>query len=89
MFDVTKFDLDKFLCPIWQGEVSYAEAAFVRESEQGGIEPIELLYPIDEIISVRNDDIGAYLLYDGGGYFVRPLSPKYTKNPFGRLFKKR
>ena len=35
MFDVTKFDLDKFLCPIWQGEVSYAEAAFVRDLPGG------------------------------------------------------
>ena len=54
MYDVIKFDLEKFLCPIWEGEISYAEAAFVREAENGGIAPIRLLYPIDEIISVRN-----------------------------------
>jgi hypothetical protein len=70
MFDVTKFDLDKFLCPIWQGEVSYAEAAFVRESEQGGIEPIELLYPIDEIISVRNAALDT-LYTEGVDYTVK------------------
>ncbi len=54
MHDVTKFELDKFLYPIWNGSVSYAEAAFVREAEEGGIAPIKLLYPIEEIISVRN-----------------------------------
>ncbi len=54
MHDVTKFELDKFLYPIWKEDISYAEAAFVRESEDGSIAPISLLYPIDEIISVRN-----------------------------------
>ena len=54
IMDVTKFELDKFLYPIWREDVSYAEAAFVREGEDGKIAPITLLYPIDEIISVRN-----------------------------------
>ena len=70
MLDVTKFDLEKFLYPVWQGEVSYAEAAFVRESENGGIEPIELLYPIDEIISVRNAALDT-LYTEGVDYTVK------------------
>ena len=57
MTDVTEFDLEKFLYPIWNDDVSYAEAAFVRETEDGDIAPIELLYPIDEIISVRSADL--------------------------------
>lgn len=57
MFDVIGFNLEQFLYPIWQGEISYAEAAFVRESAEGGIAPIALLYPIDEIISVRSADL--------------------------------
>ena len=54
--DVTKFDLEKFLYPIWKEDISYAEAAFVRERDKGDgvVDPITLLYPIDEIISVRN-----------------------------------
>ena len=44
--DVTKFNLDQFLYPIWEGNISYAEAAFVRQQEDGGIAPIKLLYPI-------------------------------------------
>ena len=54
MSDVTKFDLKKFLVPIWDGKISYAEAAFVREAEDGEVKPIKLLYPIEEIISVRS-----------------------------------
>ena len=54
MYDVTKFDLKKYLVPVWDGEISYAEAAFVRECEDGRVAPIQLLYPIEEIISVRN-----------------------------------
>ena len=37
MKDVTKFDLEQFLNPVWEGEVSYAEAAFVREAENGKV----------------------------------------------------
>ncbi|MBQ2726530.1 MAG: SGNH/GDSL hydrolase family protein [Clostridia bacterium] len=69
MFDVTGFNLEQFLYPIWQGDISYAEAAFVRESPEGGIAPIALLYPIDEIISVRSADLGA-VYTEGTDYFV-------------------
>lgn len=54
--DVTQYDFYKYISPIWEGEISYAEAAFVREDEFGGISPIQLLYPIDDIISVRSAD---------------------------------
>lgn len=62
--DVTAFDLDKFLYPVWADNISYAEAAFVRENENGGIDPIQLLYPIDEIVSVRSADLKT--LYKNG-----------------------
>jgi lysophospholipase L1-like esterase len=67
--DVTKFDLYQFLYPIWEGNISYAEAAFVRESKNGGIEPIELLYPIDDIISVRSADLKT-LYVPGEDYYI-------------------
>ena len=69
MSDVTEFNLEQFLYPVWQGNVSYAEAAFVRESENGGIEPITLLYPIDRIISVRSADLGT-VYTEGTDYIV-------------------
>ena len=62
--DVTAFDLEKFTYPIWKTDISYAEASFVRENENGVIEPLQLLYPIDEIISVRSYDLKT--LYEKG-----------------------
>ena len=67
--DVTKFELNKFIYPIWKGDISYAEAAFVREDEEGGIAPIELLYPIEEIISVRSADLKTVYI-PGVDYYV-------------------
>lgn len=67
--DVTKFNLKKFLHPIWEGEISYAEAAFVRESENSSVEPIELLYPIEELISVRSADLKTEYV-NGKDYYV-------------------
>lgn len=67
--DVTAFDLNKFIYPIWTGDISYAEAAFVREAEKGGIDPIELLYPIDEIISVRSADLKTVYV-PGTDYYI-------------------
>ncbi len=52
--DVTKYDVTKFTAPIWSGDICYAEAAFVMENEDGVVEPIKLLYPIEKIISVKN-----------------------------------
>ena len=67
--DVTKFNLTKYLYPIWKGNTSYAEAAFVRESKDGYIDPIKLLYPIEEIISVRSADLTTEYVY-GTDYYV-------------------
>ena len=67
--DITKFNLAKYLYPIWKGNTSFAEAAFVRQSKDGHIEPIELLYPIEEIISVRSADLTTEYFY-GADYYV-------------------
>jgi lysophospholipase L1-like esterase len=67
--DVTEFNLDQYLYPIWEGDISYAEAAFVREDEDGGIAPIKLLYPIDEIISVRSADLKT-VYTPGDDYYI-------------------
>lgn len=69
MNDVTKFNLKKFMYPIWDGEISYAEAAFVRESEKRTVEPIELLYPIEELVSVRSADLKTEYV-NGKDYYV-------------------
>lgn len=67
--DVTAYDFYKYISPIWEGEISYAEAAFVREAEEGGIAPIQLLYPIDDIISVRSADLKTEYV-PGDDYYI-------------------
>ena len=67
--DVTKFNLTKYLYPIWKGTTSYAEAAFVREAENGHVAPIKMLYPIEEIVSVRSADLATEYVY-GTDYYV-------------------
>ena len=56
-YDLKAFDLDKYIAPVWDGAVCYAEAAFVRENEAGAVEPIRLLYDIETIVSVRSADL--------------------------------
>lgn len=63
-YDVTEYNLDKYLTPYWSGKVSYAESAFVLQDKDGKIAPIDLLYPIDKIVSVRSSDLKT--LYEEG-----------------------
>lgn len=49
-----KYNMEEELIPIWEGHTSYAESVLPVENEYGGIDPIALLYPIEEIISVQN-----------------------------------
>ena len=67
--DVEKYDMSKFLVPYWRGKISYAEAAFVREDENGYICPVTLLYPIGRIVSVRSADLKK-LYREGADYIV-------------------
>ncbi len=48
------YDIDEMLVPFWDGETSYSESVLAVENENGEIEPITLLYDIDEIISVKS-----------------------------------
>lgn len=56
-YDLDGYDAEKYLSPYWKGNVSYAEAAFVGEEPDGSVLPIRLLYPADEVISVRSFDL--------------------------------
>ena len=55
--DVKMYQIKQFVEPVWAGEVSYAEAAFVRQNASKQVEPIQLLYDIKEIIAVRSSDL--------------------------------
>ena len=68
-YDLNSYDLAKYLSPVWAGEISYAESAFVREGEDGIIAPISLLYPIDEVISVRSADLLTTYI-NGQDYYI-------------------
>lgn len=68
-YDVEKYNIKKFTQAIWSGDVSYAEAAFVMTNSDGNIEPIQLLYDIDEIVSVRSADLKT-LYKEGTDYKV-------------------
>ncbi len=58
LYDVTTYNIEKYAAPVWEGNVVYAETAFVREDKDDYYPaPISLLYPIDEIISVRSADM--------------------------------
>ncbi len=48
------YDEEEILSPVWSGSVSYDESVLVVENEEGGIDPIALLYDATEILSVRS-----------------------------------
>ena len=49
--------MENLLLPVWEGNISYNESVLPVENEYGGIDPIHLLYPIEEIISVQNAEM--------------------------------
>ncbi len=58
LYDVVSYNIEKYAAPVWEGNIVYAETAFVREDKDNYYPaPITLLYPIDEIISVRSADM--------------------------------
>ena len=46
--------MEELLTPVWEGNTAYMESVFPVENENGVIEPIDLMYPIDEIVEVKN-----------------------------------
>ncbi len=54
---VQEWDFDEIMAPVWEGDTSYMETVLPVESQYGGIEPIQLLYPIDEILEVKNAEL--------------------------------
>lgn len=48
------FDMDDILFPFWEGTTSYQESVTVVEEEDGTVAPIRLLYPIEQVLSVKS-----------------------------------
>ena len=55
--ELQTWELDELMTPVWEGETSYMETVLPVESQYGGIEPIQLLYPIEEVLEVKNAEL--------------------------------
>ena len=73
--DVTVYENEKWLYPIWKGDTVYAETAFILKNALGEIRPKRLAYPIQKIISVRSFDLKT--VYEEG--------KDYEINEYGEL----
>ena len=54
----------EILTPYWEGTISYLESVLAVEEEDGSIAPIDLLYPIEEILVVKNASLN--VIYEAG-----------------------
>ena len=52
-----RYDLATYLQPYWQGNHVYQEAVLVLAQPDGTVADIDLLYPAEEIFSVRSSDL--------------------------------
>lgn len=49
--------IETALLPVWEGNTAYNETVLPVQNEYGGIDPITLLYPIEEVVSVQNAEM--------------------------------
>lgn len=52
--ETISYALEEILTPVWEGEISYQESVLPVYNTDGTIDPIPLLYPIEEIVEVKN-----------------------------------
>lgn len=67
--DVTEYNQDLFLTPLWRGDRVYAEPVFVLKNYFNNIRPSRLAYPIKKILAVRSYDLQT-LYTEGKDYVV-------------------
>ena len=59
--NLTKYDADVFMNKIWEGDTVYHEAVMFVNSVDGTVQTTkQLLYPIDDIISIRNQNLNKW-----------------------------
>ncbi len=84
------FSMEEMLSPVWEGTTSYSESVLVVEESDGSIAPIQLLYPIESIVSVtdtafkRTYTEGVDYTVENGKLVVKPTGtiPKLTYAEF-------
>lgn len=52
--DSSKYDVEKYTTPFWEGNIVYNECVFPIYSKNGVLKPINLTYNASEIVSVKN-----------------------------------
>lgn len=56
-YPLDKYDLEAYTRPYWAGEIVYQESVLPVENRNGSIDDLSLLYPAEQIISVRSSDL--------------------------------
>ena len=51
------YNFEEIMAPVWEGDISYMETVLPVENPYGGMDPIQLLYPIEEVIEVKNAEL--------------------------------
>lgn len=91
---LANYDLEKYILPVWQGNIVYNESVMPVCNKEGKVDPISLAYDISEICEVRSSDLATlyeenkdYLLENGklvilpsGNIPVMPYDEYYPDN---------
>lgn len=57
IFDLPRYDNAKYLQYYWDNHITYNESAMLVRNADGTLDPVKLLFNVDEIISVRSADL--------------------------------
>lgn len=61
--DLTKYDPDVFMTDIWECQTVYHEAVMFADTSDGYDQTTKtLLYPVDDIVSIRSANLGTYYI---------------------------
>ena len=88
--DDSLYNINEMLMPVWEGDTSYNESVLVVEEKDGSIKPINLLYKIDKILSIKSASLlisyeeGKDYLVENGSLIINTGGsiPRLTFNEF-------
>ena len=79
--DTPKYDLERYMTPIWEGDVVYNESVCLLLNEQGDFDLKTLLYDATEIVSVRSGKLDKRYI-EGQDYWLENGKLKLN-TPYG------
>ena len=56
-YPLDQYDLEAYTQPYWSGEIVYQESVMPIEDKDGTVPDLALLYPAEQIVSVRSSDL--------------------------------